>query len=572
MYSIEQMVLEYLRLELSPTATRRSFQKRFNVPKGPDGKTIRKLFAKFERAGSVDDNRVGNVGHRQNLVTPENVAKVSGIVQQNPRNSARRIASEPGLKPSSTQKILRNSLRMLPYKIQSHQAIPIKAVRQKFDFANEILTMIDNEGFDVGCIWFTDKAHFHLNGFVNKQKWRFWGSENPHLCEEKPLHSPTVTAWVAVCSRGNIVPFFISETISSELYITILEQFVSTQLVLEDRPKIEWFMQDGARPGRTEKVFRFLDEYFGNIVIALDYPKFIETGMDWPPYSPDLTPCDYFLWGALKDTVYRNHPSMLAELELAICVACNSISVETLKDVMTNFILRLRHFIFSNENFFNQTERPKVYVQRALETFERKVLRTIFGPVQEQGCYRTRYNFELYRLYKEPQVTQIIRSNRLRWLGHVWRTPENNPTRLHTFKNTGGARARGRPSTRWLGDTENDIKILKIKNWQRVSLDRLSWKKRAVEAATQITILACSKLALQICKLAASLTRQECNGSILVPPGTILQKKSLFASTVPEDKALLAGIILQIPDYTTVRLFANQILAERSNFINYDPI
>ncbi|GBL82279.1 hypothetical protein AVEN_252452-1 [Araneus ventricosus] len=65
-------------------------------------------------------------------------------------------------------------------------------------------------------------------------------------------------------------------------------------------------------------------------------------------------------------------------------------------------------------------------VQRVLETSERKVLKTIFGPVQEQGCWRTRYNFELYRLYKEPQVTQIIRSNRLRWLGHVWRKSENN--------------------------------------------------------------------------------------------------------------------------------------------------
>ncbi|GBN61449.1 hypothetical protein AVEN_201465-1 [Araneus ventricosus] len=87
------------------------------------------------------------------------------------------------------------------------------------------------------------------------------------------------------------------------------------------------------------------------------------------------------------------------------------------------------------------------------------------------------------RLYKEPQVTQIIRSNRLRWLGHVWRTSENNPTRLHTFKNPGGTRARGRPSTRWLDDTENGFKILKIKNWQRVALDCLSWKKHAVEAA-----------------------------------------------------------------------------------------
>ncbi|GBN68581.1 hypothetical protein AVEN_195975-1 [Araneus ventricosus] len=91
-------------------------------------------------------------------------------------------------------------------------------------------------------------------------------------------------------------------------------------------------------------------------VIALDYPKFTGTGMDWPQYSPDLTPCDNFLWAAFKDTVYGNHPSTLDEPELAICVACNSISVEKLKDVMSNFILRLRHLIFSNVEHFENIE------------------------------------------------------------------------------------------------------------------------------------------------------------------------------------------------------------------------
>ncbi|GBL89448.1 hypothetical protein AVEN_87797-1 [Araneus ventricosus] len=142
------------------------------------------------------------------------------------------------------------------------------------------------------------------------------------------------------------------ETFSSEGYITILEQFVSTQLALEDRSRIEWFIQDGARPHRREKVFRFLNEYFGNRVIALDYTKFTGTGMYWPPYSLDLTPCDYVLWCALKDTVYGNHPSTLDEFESVICVACNSISVETLKNVMSNFILCLGHLIFSNGEHF----------------------------------------------------------------------------------------------------------------------------------------------------------------------------------------------------------------------------
>jgi len=26
--------------------------------------------------------------------------------------------------------------------------------------------------------------------------------------------------------------------------------------------------------------------------------------MQWPPRSPDLTPCEFFLWGFVKDTVF----------------------------------------------------------------------------------------------------------------------------------------------------------------------------------------------------------------------------------------------------------------------------
>lgn len=140
--------------------------------------------------------------------------------------------------------------------------------------------------------------------------------------------------------------------ITSKCNVTILDQFVCTQLSLEDRPAINWFMQDGSRPHRKENVFRFLEDYFGNRVIVLSYPKFTGTGMDWSPYSPDLTPCDYFLWGALKDTVYWNYLTTLDEFESSICVACDSISVETLQDVMSNFITRLRHLIVSNGEHF----------------------------------------------------------------------------------------------------------------------------------------------------------------------------------------------------------------------------
>ena len=89
-------------------------------------------------------------------------------------------------------------------------------------------------------------------------------------------------------------------------------------------------MQDGTRPHRAELLFSFLHEYFGERVIALDYPKSAVAGIDWPPYSPDLTPCDYFLWNALKDIVYRNNSATLDELGQSICEATEFISVQTM--------------------------------------------------------------------------------------------------------------------------------------------------------------------------------------------------------------------------------------------------
>ncbi len=37
--------------------------------------------------------------------------------------------------------------------------------------------------------------------------------------------------------------------------------------------------------------------------------------LPWPANSPDLTPCDFFLWGYLKSRVYRTQPVDLHDLK-----------------------------------------------------------------------------------------------------------------------------------------------------------------------------------------------------------------------------------------------------------------
>ena len=86
--------------------------------------------------------------------------------------------------------------------------------------------------------------------------------------------------------------------------------------------------------------------------------------------------------------------------------------------------------------------------ERILDMFERKVLRTIYGPVWVDGEWRTRYNHELYSLYTDDQVTKKIRVQRLRWLGHLARMKDENVAK-HVFeRNPEGRQRRGRPKLR----------------------------------------------------------------------------------------------------------------------------
>ena len=41
----------------------------------------------------------------------------------------------------------------------------------------------------------SDEAHFELGGYVNKQNYCIWDTENPHAYIEKPKHTKQVTVW-----------------------------------------------------------------------------------------------------------------------------------------------------------------------------------------------------------------------------------------------------------------------------------------------------------------------------------------------------------------------------------------
>jgi hypothetical protein len=59
--------------------------------------------------------------------------------------------------------------------------------------------------------------------------------------------------------------------------------------------------------------------------------------------------------------------------------------------------------------------------ERALNTWERKIIRKIYGPINEGGQWRIKTNTEFQKLYGKQDMVAFIKKGRLRWLGLVER-------------------------------------------------------------------------------------------------------------------------------------------------------
>jgi hypothetical protein len=86
--------------------------------------------------------------------------------------------------------------------------------------------------------------------------------------------------------------------------------------------------------------------------------------------------------------------------------------------------------------------------ENAVSTFERKILRRVYGPVQDNGQWRIRYNKELCELYCEPDLVACIRLKRLQWAGHVQRMEGTRIPKKVLKVKFGEVRSVGKPRKR----------------------------------------------------------------------------------------------------------------------------
>ena len=87
--------------------------------------------------------------------------------------------------------------------------------------------------------------------------------------------------------------------------------------------------------------------------------------------------------------------------------------------------------------------------EQMLSMSERKILRRIYGPIQDGGCWHPRWNNELYSLYREPNIMEDIKFRRLGWVGYIIRMEEQRIPKRVLNGNFLITRPVRRPRTRW---------------------------------------------------------------------------------------------------------------------------
>jgi hypothetical protein len=117
--------------------------------------------------------------------------------------------------------------------------------------------------------------------------------------------------------------------------------------------------------------------------------------------------------------------------------------------------------------------------EHTLRVFQKSVLRKIFGPkMEEDGSWRKLHNDELHSLYSSPNVFRVIKSRKMKWVGHVAHMGEGRGVYMVLVRRPEGKRPLGRPRRKWEDNIELDLREIGIDgaNWIQLAQERVQWR------------------------------------------------------------------------------------------------
>lgn len=269
-------------------------------------------------------------------------------MRNNPNSSVREIANTLNTNKDTVWRTLRKN-NYKPYKFHLTQNLHQGDAERRLRFCRWLRAKMDDDANILNHIIWSDESNFTNCGIFNRHNEHHWSIENPRQTRQvRPQIRFSLNVWCGVLGNRILGPYIYEGTLNSERYLV----FLNTEFneYLEELPlqilRDVWFQQDGAPPHNSRIVRNHLHRQFPEKWIGNN--GFVE----WPARSPDLSVLDFFLWGTLKNYVYKRPANNIDALRNHVLEAFQNLRQRDIQRAVNSIQKRINLCIQENGGVF----------------------------------------------------------------------------------------------------------------------------------------------------------------------------------------------------------------------------
>lgn len=296
---------------------------------------------KAGRASVMDDERSGRPVTSK---TPENVAKIHKLICEDRRRTIHQISHMIGISYGACQEILTEKLNI--HRVAA-KFVPLLLTldqkQQRFDMCLELHEKVNKDPTFISRIITCNESWIYSSDPKRKHQWK-----SPQLPRPKKRwqvrNAMKIMLVVFIDVKGIIHYEFVppGRTMNSDSYINVLRHL--REKVQQTRPELwqncDWLLHhDNSSAHTSLKTTQFLTE--NNMTVILH-----------PPYSPDLSPCDFALFPKMKLKLKSHYFETIDQIQMESQAILDSLQEDDFQNAFKSWKRRWEHCISSKGDYF----------------------------------------------------------------------------------------------------------------------------------------------------------------------------------------------------------------------------
>jgi hypothetical protein len=194
---------------------------KFDRRKTPSRSAIKILLNKSATTGRMMDNNMDVVGVKKSVVTPEYIHHFEQAITQGLGKSVKHLSQQLnlGASPAYSIRIIREYVKLLPYRIQTQQAHPEAEKARRFDFCDDIKMYIDDTRAVNGSKGVRGSFSFErVRSIIG-----IYGLVGNQVAKQRHHYTQQGTRCGVLCQQAVLLEPFFDDTATAECYLDVLQ-------------------------------------------------------------------------------------------------------------------------------------------------------------------------------------------------------------------------------------------------------------------------------------------------------------------------------------------------------------